>query len=72
MSQAWLGEVCGLSFQQIQNWEAGAARLPAASLWRMAQAMDVEVSYFFEGLQPSETLPICSRGLRDRKSSPGA
>jgi transcriptional regulator with XRE-family HTH domain len=50
MTQRQLADVCGVRFQQIQKYECGANRLSAARLWQIAGALDVPVSYFFEGL----------------------
>lgn len=50
MSQERLGELLGLTFQQIQKYERGANRLGASRLFEAARALDVEVGYFFEDL----------------------
>ncbi len=50
ISQEQLGEALGLTFQQIQKYETGANRVSASRLWDIADALDVEVSFFFEGL----------------------
>jgi transcriptional regulator with XRE-family HTH domain len=50
MSQQALGEVLGLSFQQIQKYESGANRIAASRLYAICQSLEVEVSFFFEGV----------------------
>jgi transcriptional regulator with XRE-family HTH domain len=50
MSQQDLANICGVTFQQIQKYEAAKCRMPVATLWRLAYALEVEVSYFFDGL----------------------
>lgn len=40
----------GVRFQQIQKYECGANRLSAARLWELAEALEIPVSYFYEGL----------------------
>jgi transcriptional regulator with XRE-family HTH domain len=50
MSQTVLADRLGLTFQQVQKYERGANRLSASALWRAADAVDVPVSYFFDGL----------------------
>jgi transcriptional regulator with XRE-family HTH domain len=40
----------GIRFQQIQKYECGANRISAARLWQLAQALEVPVSYFYDGL----------------------
>ena len=39
-----------MRFQQIQKYECGANRISAARLWRMAEALEVPVGYFYDGL----------------------
>jgi len=50
MSQTDFGAKLGLSFQQIQKYERGTSRIGAGSLWNAAEALDVPVSFFFDGL----------------------
>ena len=50
MSQTALGERLGLTFQQVQKYERGANRLSASKLWRAAEALEVPVGFFFDGL----------------------
>ncbi len=51
MSQGKLGNALGVSFQQIQKYEVGTDRVTASRLWALAKALDVDVGYFFEGIQ---------------------
>lgn len=51
MSQEALALQCGVSFQQIHKYEEAICRVSAAMLWRLACALEVEMSYFFEGLE---------------------
>lgn len=50
MTQQQLAESVGIKFQQIQKYETGANRVSASRLWDIADSLDVEVSFFFEGL----------------------
>lgn len=50
MSQDHLGEKLGVTFQQVQKYERGANRVSASRLWSMAEALEVPIEYFFEGL----------------------
>jgi len=50
MTQQQLAERVGIKFQQIQKYETGANRVSASRLWDIADALDVAVSFFFEGL----------------------
>ena len=50
MTQHNLAESVGIKFQQIQKYETGANRVSASRLWDIADALDVNVGFFFEGL----------------------
>lgn len=50
MTQQQLAEQVGIKFQQIQKYETGANRVSASRLWDIAEALDVPVSFFFEGI----------------------
>ena len=51
VTQQQLAEAVGIKFQQIQKYETGMNRVSASRLWDIADALDVPVSYFFEGLE---------------------
>lgn len=51
MTQQQLAEKVGIKFQQIQKYETGANRVSASRLWDISDAMEVPVSFFFDGLQ---------------------
>ncbi|MCH2095013.1 MAG: helix-turn-helix domain-containing protein [Rhodobacteraceae bacterium] len=55
MTQQQLAERVGIKFQQIQKYETGANRVSASRLWDIADALDVPVSFFFEGLETSQS-----------------
>jgi len=50
MTQQQLGDAVGIKFQQIQKYETGMNRVSASRLWDIAQALDVAITFFFEGL----------------------
>jgi transcriptional regulator with XRE-family HTH domain len=54
MTQQQLAEQVGIKFQQIQKYETGANRVSASRLWDIAEALDVPVSFFFEGLDEND------------------
>ena len=47
MSQEKLGERLGITFQQIQKYEKGTNRIGASRLQKIAEILEVPVSYFF-------------------------
>ena len=51
MTQQQLAAEVGIKFQQIQKYETGANRVSASRLWDIAGTLQVEVSFFFEGLK---------------------
>lgn len=53
MTQQRLAELVGIKFQQIQKYETGANRVSASRLWDIADALEVQVAYFFDGIEPS-------------------
>lgn len=55
MTQQQLAAAVGIKFQQIQKYETGANRVSASRLWDIASALDVQVSFFFEGIDDKES-----------------
>jgi transcriptional regulator with XRE-family HTH domain len=49
LSQIELGEVLGVTFQQVQKYERGTNRIAAGRLYRIAEVLDVPVTFFYEG-----------------------
>ncbi len=63
LSQKDLATHVGYAYQQIQKYEHGANRVSASVLYEFSHALDVPVSFFFEGL-PAKT----SKGGRRKKT----
>ena len=63
VTQQQLAERVGIKFQQIQKYETGMNRISASRLWDIAEALDVPISFFFEGLD--------SAGRAEMESLPG-
>ncbi|UTP40515.1 helix-turn-helix domain-containing protein [Phenylobacterium sp. LH3H17] len=51
LTQRQLGQLCGVTFQQVQKYECGANRISASMIWRLADALEVPVHYFYDGLE---------------------
>lgn len=49
ISQAELGKALGVSFQQVQKYEKGVNRVGAGRLQQIATALDVPVTFFYDG-----------------------
>ncbi len=52
MSQERLGEMLGITFQQIQKYEKGVNRIGAGRLADIAHYLSVPIEYFFEDVGP--------------------
>ncbi len=70
ISQRELGSALGVTFQQVQKYELGSNRLSLSKSIAAARALDVDPSYFFEGLSPkSNPAPSDSRLSADALSA---
>lgn len=58
MTQQQLAESVGIKFQQIQKYETGANRVSASRLWDIAGSLDVDISFFFEGLEAEAKMNV--------------
>jgi transcriptional regulator with XRE-family HTH domain len=52
MSQTDLGAAVDVTFQQIQKYERGINRVSASTMERLAGALGVPITYFFDGHPP--------------------
>jgi transcriptional regulator with XRE-family HTH domain len=50
LTQQQLAESIGIWFQQIQKYECGANRVTASRLYELSVALNVPVTYFYQGL----------------------
>jgi transcriptional regulator with XRE-family HTH domain len=50
MTQTHFAAAIGTTFQQVSRYEIGITRVAAGVLYQIAQALDVDIGYFFEGL----------------------
>jgi transcriptional regulator with XRE-family HTH domain len=55
MSQEKLGEMLGLTFQQVQKYEKGVNRIGAGRLYQVAHILGVPISYFYEDVSGQES-----------------
>ena len=54
LSQQRLGAEIGVTFQQIQKYEAGVSRMSASTLHKIALVLNQPVSFFFPALEAEE------------------
>ena len=64
MTQQDLAEEVGIKFQQIQKYETGANRVSASRLWDIGKAMDVDVSFFFEGYEGQKSTDTAEKSSK--------
>ena len=76
LTQQQLAVQVGVRFQQIQKYECGANRISAARLWELAEALETQVSYFYDGLGESLERPAAAPSIepfaRDAGHHPGS
>jgi len=56
MTQQQLAGKVGIKFQQIQKYETGMNRVSASRLWDISEALEVPVSFFFDGIEEQENI----------------
>lgn len=54
LSQERLGELIGLTFQQVQKYERGTNRIGASRLYDLSRVLDVPIQFFYDDM-PMET-----------------
>ena len=50
LTQQEMAELIGVTYQQAHNYEQGKNRITVGRLYMIAQALDVDVAFFFEGI----------------------
>jgi transcriptional regulator with XRE-family HTH domain len=68
MSQEKLGEMLGLTFQQVQKYEKGTNRISVGRLVDISNILGVEIDFFFNGIKSNRTQP----GFADQPMAPYA
>ena len=54
LTQQQLAELIGVTYQQAHKYETGINRISAGRLYQIARALGVDISYFFEDVEPSD------------------
>ena len=62
MSQERLGELLGLTFQQVQKYEKGVNRIGAGRLFDVSRILGVSIDYFYEGVNSQLASGFTDRG----------
>jgi transcriptional regulator with XRE-family HTH domain len=71
LTQHQMAELIGVTYQQAHKYEKGDEPGERRRLYRIAQALGVEVSYFFEGLETAGPFVPSPPGSRFCSNSPG-
>ena len=61
LSQEKLGELVGVTFQQIQKYEKAKNRICASRLFEFSQILERPMDAFFEGLKADLSIKSCYR-----------
>ena len=62
MSQERLGELLGLTFQQVQKYEKGINRIGAGRLYEVAGILGVPVAFFYEDVDSEAPVQVTKNG----------
>jgi len=54
MSQEKLGELLGITFQQVQKYEKGSNRVSASRLYQISRVLGVPVQFFYDELKEDD------------------
>jgi transcriptional regulator with XRE-family HTH domain len=57
MSQEKLGDMLGLTFQQVQKYEKGMNRISVSRLVEIAKILSVDIHFFFNGIKSARSEP---------------
>lgn len=68
LSQAQLARTIGVTYQQVQKYELGANRISVSKLYRIAAALGVPISFFFDGLDDPTTTGQCQPEMARRET----
>ncbi len=54
LTQQQMAELIGVTYQQAHKYETGINRISAGRLYQIAQALGVDIGYFFDDLDPEK------------------
>jgi transcriptional regulator with XRE-family HTH domain len=68
MSQERLGELLGVTFQQIQKYERGANRMGSSRLFAIGRILNTPIAWFFDEMEEAPAAPPSPLGLAEDRS----
>ena len=66
MSQEKLGDMLGLTFQQVQKYEKGVNRIGAGRLYEISRILGVPIDFFYDGMAAAQD----AGGFAESRSTP--
>lgn len=72
LSQTELGDQIGVTFQQVRKYESGINRVAAGRLTQIANALDVPLTAFFDGVGQATRGRTTDRSLNELVADPRA
>jgi transcriptional regulator with XRE-family HTH domain len=72
ISQTELADQVGVTFQQVQKYENGKNRVGAGRLIQIADALDIPITAFFDGVAPSPKRRTAESSLDQLMAEPRA
>jgi len=69
MSQEKLGDLLGLTFQQVQKYEKGVNRIGAGRLFEIARILGVPIDFFYDGVASAESASAAAPPVMEFVSS---
>jgi len=61
LTQQQMADLIGVTYQQAHKYERGINRVSAGRLYDISQALGVEVSYFYQGLENGASVEVAPR-----------
>jgi transcriptional regulator with XRE-family HTH domain len=58
LTQQQMAELIGVTYQQAHKYETGINRISAGRLYQIAQALGVEIGYFFDEIEPDQQAKV--------------
>jgi transcriptional regulator with XRE-family HTH domain len=68
LTQHDLAQALGISYQQVQKYETGANRVSSGRLYEIAHKLEVDISHFFDGLEPTSPSRPMEHGGKNRST----
>jgi transcriptional regulator with XRE-family HTH domain len=68
MSQERLGELLGVTFQQIQKYERGANRMGSSRLFAIGRILNTPIAWFFDEMEEDPFGAPAQHGLAEERS----